>query len=180
MVRSIVLTLLQSIRLAINDCSHLCTAMYTLTKSFKFEASHILHHHDGKCARLHGHSYTLTVELSSQTLQRTGPEVNMVTDFGRISSSVKKLLLSHLDHHHLNDTLQTDSPTAEYIAAWCFKMLKPALPQLSAVTIQETATSSATFRPTPHPAPASFCPHCFPPTENGNGTHAHANGTNPL
>lgn len=154
--------------------------MYTLTKSFKFEASHILHHHDGKCARLHGHSYTLTVELSSQTLQRTGSETNMVTDFGRISTSVKKLLLSHLDHHHLNDSLQTDSPTAEFIAAWCFKMLKPALPQLCAVTIQETMTSSATFRPAPRPYGVPFCPHCCPPIENGNGTHAHVNGTNPL
>lgn len=154
--------------------------MYTLTKSFMFEASHILRHHDGKCARLHGHSYTLTVEVSSQTLQRTGSETNMVTDFGRISSSVKKLLLSHLDHHHLNDTLQTDSPTAEYIAGWCFKMLKPALPQLSAVTIQETMTSSATFRPTPQSLITSFCPHCCPPIENGNGAHKHVNGTNPL
>lgn len=147
--------------------------MFTLTKSFSFEASHILRHHAGKCGRLHGHSYTLTVELSSSTIQRTGSETNMVADFERISSSVKKLLASHLDHHHLNDTLQTDSPTSEFIAAWCFKMLKPVLQQLSAVTIQETTSTSATYRPLPYPFAAQPCPCCSKNLDITNGTNGH-------
>lgn len=123
--------------------------MFILTKSYTFEASHQLKYHDGKCANLHGHSYTLVVEICSEKLHESGPQTNMVMDFGVISKVVKRLVASHLDHHHLNDTLNTDSPTAEFIAQWTFNYLKPSLPALTAVTIKETATSSATYRPFP-------------------------------
>lgn len=150
-----------------------------ITKSFMFEASHQLKHHDGKCANLHGHSYTLLVELSSIALHDSGAQTNMVSDFGLISKTVKKLIASHLDHHHLNDSLHTNSPTAEFIAQWCFRHLSPSLPSLSAVTVTETATATATYRPFPsvdhylhHPQlqhhqhqrhlhqHQSYCPHC--------------------
>lgn len=149
--------------------------MFVITKSFTFEASHQLKHHDGKCANLHGHSYTLLVELSSAGLHDSGPQTNMVADFGLISKAVKKLISSHLDHHHLNNSLHTNSPTAEFIANWCFDHLSPLLPSLSAVTIKETANATATFRQYPsseknHHEPLqehhqlhqhhSFCPHC--------------------
>lgn len=124
--------------------------MFELRKTFTFEASHRLLHHDGKCANLHGHSYKLTVELFGDHLQRAGAETNMLIDFQNVSSSVKKLVKSHLDHRHLNESLDTDSPTAEYIAWWIFQRLKSSVPFLAAVTINETETSSATYRPTPH------------------------------
>lgn len=106
-------------------------------------------HHDGKCAHLHGHSYTLDIEMSSPSLHTSGPQTNMVTDFSLISKTAKKLIASHLDHRHLNNTMQTDSPTAEFIAQWCFHRLRPSLPNMTAVTIHETASSSATYRPHP-------------------------------
>ena len=121
--------------------------MFELRKTFTFEASHQLEYHDGKCANLHGHSYTMVVELSSACLQTTGPKQNMVMDFQDISKVVKALLKSHLDHHHLNHSLGTDSPTAEYIAQWTFNKLHSSLPLLTAVEIRETASSSVTYRP---------------------------------
>lgn len=36
-------------------------------------------------------------------------------DFGDISTHIKPLIETHLDHWHLNETLETDSPTAECI-----------------------------------------------------------------
>lgn len=130
--------------------------MFQLTKTFSFEASHCLEHHDGKCAKLHGHSYKFSVELSGDHLQDIGPQKNMLTDFHHISKPVKKLIESHLDHHHLNDSLMTDSPTAEFIAKWIFQQLHPALPILTAVTVQETASSSASYRPIPM-RPSCLC-----------------------
>lgn len=124
--------------------------MFELRKSFQFEASHQLVHHDGKCRNLHGHSYLLTVELCRPNLITDGPQRNMVADFSDISRTVRKLVRSHLDHHHLNDSLETDSPTAEFIAHWCYYRLKPELPYLTSVEIRETATSSATYRPIPN------------------------------
>ena len=37
-----------------------------LTKQFGFEAAHALYNYNGKCCRLHGHSYKLFVTVSSK------------------------------------------------------------------------------------------------------------------
>lgn len=179
--------------------------MFELRKSFTFEASHQLVHHDGKCQNLHGHSYTLVVELQSATLVGHGPKRNMVADFSDVSAVVRRLIKSHLDHHHLNETLGTDSPTAEYIAQFCFHQLKPDIPFLVAVEVRETPTSSIVYRPrevdAPHAGDAvngvangagvaavrvpmqtdsgrcSTCPHCVKRPQNGTGAKAFANGS---
>jgi len=133
--------------LSISIPRHHTTAMFELRKTFAFEASHQLKHHDGKCARLHGHSYTMTIEVSGDRLQSDGPQKNMLLDFKKMSFIVKNIIITYLDHHHLNDTLKTDSPTAEFIARWLYWKLAPALPLLTAVEIRETASASATYRP---------------------------------
>lgn len=119
--------------------------MFEIEKSFSFEAGHTLSHHDGKCINPHGHSYTVTIRLRGEKLQESGPKKNMLVDFHDIGAAMKPLLEKHLDHHWLNDTLQTDSPTAEWIAQWIFTALLPQLPQLVSVTVQETATAKATY-----------------------------------
>lgn len=128
--------------------------MFKVSKTFSFEASHRLVHHDGKCANLHGHSYKLTVVLQHRNLQkkhedlpanRPNPSFNMILDFGDISRVVKPLIEEFLDHRHLNQTLETDSPTAEFIAMWCFNKLKSDLPLLRAVHIKETENTEVVY-----------------------------------
>lgn len=119
--------------------------MFELEKKFRFEAGHSLVHHDGKCRDPHGHSYVLVIRLQSDALIQTGPKKNMVTDFGDINQIVEPMIETFLDHKWLNDTLETDSPTAEYIAQWIFNHLKPSLPSLHSISINETETSKATF-----------------------------------
>lgn len=122
--------------------------MFTLEKTYTFEAGHSLVHHDGKCRRPHGHSYILTVILSAQDLVDSGPKTNMVCDFDDISAVVKPMIKEFLDHHWLNDTLDTDSPTAEYICRWIYLYLKDKLPLLQSVSLNETATSKVTYSDT--------------------------------
>ena len=124
---------------------------YTLTKSATFEASHILPHHDGKCARLHGHSWKVTVEVSGDTLHRDGVKAGMLTDYGDISAPLKRLVEGSLDHWHLNDSTGLESPTSELLATWVFEALRGEIPGLSAVTIEETCTSRCTYRPEVRP-----------------------------
>lgn len=119
--------------------------MFELEKEFTFEAGHQLCHHDGKCSRPHGHSYSLVVKVRSDSLIAEGPKKNMVVDFDDISRQVKPLIQSHLDHHWLNETLDTDSPTAEFIAQWIYHYLKPKIPALYSIAIYETATSKASY-----------------------------------
>lgn len=119
--------------------------MFELEKEFSFEAGHQLCHHDGKCSHPHGHSYRLVVNVRSNFLIADGPKKNMVVDFDDISHQVKPLIKSHLDHRWLNDTLESDSPTAEFIAQWIYRYLKPKIPNLYSIAIYETATSKAIY-----------------------------------
>lgn len=120
---------------------------WTLTKSVTFEASHRLPNHDGKCARLHGHSWRVTVEVRGSALQGTGAQAGMLVDFYRIGDPLKRLVEGHLDHYHLNDTTGLENPTSEELARWIYDRLAADVPLLSAVMVDETCTSRAEYRP---------------------------------
>lgn len=119
--------------------------MFELYKHFQFEAGHKLPLHKGKCSRPHGHSYKLTVKLQSNTLHDSGSSQNMVMDFADLSAIVDEMIETYLDHHWLNDTLECEAPTAEVIARWIFQYLKPHIPQLSMVTLNETSTAGVSY-----------------------------------
>lgn len=69
-----------------------------LAKEFKFEASHILTRHKGKCSQLHGHSWVLTVTVSGPV----NPETGFVLDYIDIKAIVQPIV-DELDHKHLGD-----------------------------------------------------------------------------
>jgi 6-pyruvoyltetrahydropterin/6-carboxytetrahydropterin synthase len=121
-------------------------SMFELEKTFSFDAGHQLVHHDGKCQNPHGHTYVLKIQLKSDQLIQSGPKKNMVTDFSYISSIVNPMIEKYFDHQWLNDTLETDSPSAEFIAFWIFNYLAPHLTNLSSVTVFENPTSSACYK----------------------------------
>ncbi len=123
--------------------------MFILRKQFRFEAAHRLPFHDGKCQRLHGHSFVGVVEVMSAALVATGPKSGMVMDFADLSKPVNELVENYLDHYYLNETLELQDPTSEEIAKWIFDKLRTKLPMLSAVEIQETCTSSCRFESLP-------------------------------
>ena len=50
-----------------------------------------------------------------------------------------------LDQACLNDIPGLENPTSELMASWIWQRLKPGLPELSWVTVYETATSGAHF-----------------------------------
>jgi 6-pyruvoyltetrahydropterin/6-carboxytetrahydropterin synthase len=120
--------------------------MFELKKIFTFEAGHSLLHHDGKCREPHGHSYILKVYIRRNELITSGPKTNMVLDFADLSAIVKPMIEHYFDHKWVNETLNTDSPTAEYMAKWIFDYLEPLLPNLHAVVLCETATSCVKYQ----------------------------------
>jgi 6-pyruvoyltetrahydropterin/6-carboxytetrahydropterin synthase len=70
----------------------------------------------------------------------------MVVDFGDIKAAWADLD-AQLDHSLLNDVDGLSNPTAEVMAQWIYDKLVARLPQLAAVTVWETATSSARYEP---------------------------------
>jgi 6-pyruvoyltetrahydropterin/6-carboxytetrahydropterin synthase len=119
--------------------------MYTVEKTYFFEAGHVLKNHNSKCATPHGHSYQLTVILEGPTLQVEGHETNMLIEFSRISQVVEPLIKEKLDHKWLNDSLGVDTPTTEYVAKWIYDQLKPKLSLLKKVILQETPYSKVSY-----------------------------------
>lgn len=119
--------------------------MWTLTKTFRFEAAHKLPHHDGKCARLHGHSWVGEVEVRGAQLHRGGAEAGMVMDYGTIAGILRPIVDGYLDHFYLNDKLSLDNPTSEEVARWVYDRVKAYLPELTAVTIHETCTARCRY-----------------------------------
>jgi len=120
--------------------------MFTLWKTFRFEAAHQLANHDGKCARLHGHSWIFRLFVKGEYLQLSGPQENMLTDYFAIGM-VGKAQAEMLDHRNLNDLFETNMPTSEYLARRIFETNAPLLAGLFAVEVEETCTSGCRYEP---------------------------------
>jgi 6-pyruvoyltetrahydropterin/6-carboxytetrahydropterin synthase len=88
---------------------------WEISRSFRFEAAHLLPHAPDrhKCRRLHGHSFYVTVFVSSVDL--TQPE-GWVCDFAEISDAWAPLH-DQLDHRYVNEITGLENPTSELLAA---------------------------------------------------------------
>lgn len=120
--------------------------LYQLKVTTDFAASHILHGHPGKCARLHGHNWQVEVLISARQLNAIG----MALDFQDIKAATKRITEA-MDHRHLNDlpAFEGLNPTAEHVAAHVYRALKEELEQpgirVASVTIWETPRSSVCY-----------------------------------
>ncbi|MCZ7645741.1 MAG: 6-carboxytetrahydropterin synthase QueD [Planctomycetota bacterium] len=114
----------------------------TLIKSFRFEAAHRLPHapEGNKCRRLHGHSFEVEIAVAGEVDAQTG----WVMDFAELKARVQPVI-DELDHRYLNELAGLENPTSEVIARWFWERLKPALPLLSSITVQETCTARCIY-----------------------------------
>lgn len=120
--------------------------MWVLSKEFRFEAAHQLLNHDGKCARLHGHSWRGFVYVAGDALIEHGAKAGMIMDYADIKKHLTPMVDQHLDHWHLNESLGSPNPTSEVVAKWIYEYLIGYLPLL-AVRVDETCTSSCLYVP---------------------------------
>lgn len=113
-----------------------------LSKSFTFEAAHALptFPEGHKCRRLHGHSFRVEIHVEGEVDEQVG----YLVDYGQIKAACEPIR-QQLDHYHLNEIPGLENPTAENLGRWIWQRLKPNLPLLSAVVINETCTSSCTY-----------------------------------
>jgi 6-pyruvoyltetrahydropterin/6-carboxytetrahydropterin synthase len=135
--------------------------MFRVTKEIYFCYGHRLLNYAGKCKNLHGHNGKAVVTLETAGLDALG----MVVDFSRIKQSVGAWIDETLDHKmilHRDDPALPElrrlgepvvvldvNPTAENIARLiCDHALAQGLP-VTEVTLWETETSFATYRPGP-------------------------------
>jgi 6-pyruvoyltetrahydropterin/6-carboxytetrahydropterin synthase len=112
-------------------------------KEFVFEAAHRLPNvpEGHKCARLHGHSFSVQIVVSGGVDPLTG----WVLDFADIKTAFGPFY-EMLDHHYLNEIEGLENPTSENIAVWIWNKMKILLPGLSKIIVKETCTTGAVYQ----------------------------------
>ena len=115
-------------------------------RTFTFEAAHYLPNvpEGHKCRRMHGHSFRADVFIEGEV----GADTGWILDFAEIKRAFKPLE-EKLDHRLLNEVEGLENPTSENLARWIWVRLKPALPGLSKVIVQETCNTGCIYRGEP-------------------------------
>ncbi len=112
-------------------------------REFTFEAAHRLPNVPAghKCARLHGHSFTVVVHVEGAI----GADSGWVMDFADIKAAFRSIH-DRLDHRYLNEIDGLENPTSEHLARWIWRRLKPSLPGLTQVVTRETCCAGCVYR----------------------------------
>jgi len=91
----------------------------SVTKRIRICAAHHIPNHRGKCARPHGHNYTIDVTATGEI----NPETGMVIDFYDMKEHLKFVIESPCDHQDLNLVYPDLITTAENLAIrWLYEM----------------------------------------------------------
>jgi len=124
--------------------------MYELTVKRQFDAAHSLWGYQGRCSRLHGHTWMVEVSVAGAGLDENG----MLVDFHEIKRLVEKVV-QDFDHQYLNELEpfnqpgKETNPTAENIACYIYRLLKNALAsglELTRVQVWESPDAGACYR----------------------------------
>ena len=122
--------------------------MFEVSVEYTFAAGHALRGYKGKCENVHGHNYKVQLVVAGEQLDATG----LLMDFVEVKKKIKEIV-ERLDHRFLNDFPPFDklNPSAENIAKYFSDELESSVVdrgvRLHAVTIWETDTTAATYRP---------------------------------
>lgn len=137
----------------------------TVYKTVRFEASHVLPKHPGKCSRLHGHSWVCTVGVYGPVDEETG----FVVDYAVLGALLQKEIVERCDHTHLGQWTVAQYaeqqyqcpfgpnfyPSSENLVVVFARILSPLIHELLPaadafglieVSLDETCTSKATWR----------------------------------
>ena len=71
--------------------------MYIIKTKSTFDSAHFLKGYDGKCANIHGHRWTVTVEVQSEDVESEGPFRGMIVDFSKLRGDLREET-DKLDH----------------------------------------------------------------------------------
>ena len=94
---------------------------WRLRVSGDFSSSHQLRHYEGKCEHMHGHNFTVEVDVIGQHLD---PKLGILMDFKELKRLLK-IVTEELDHRHLNDlsAFAEQNPSSELLATFVFRRM---------------------------------------------------------
>ena len=110
-------------------------------RRYKFQAAHRLPMVPAghKCGRMHGHGFEVIVHANQDLGSRP-----LSIDYDYLDE-IWAPLHFQMNYRCLNDIEGLENPTSELISSWLWRRLKPALPELSWITVFETGACGANF-----------------------------------
>lgn len=108
---------------------------------YHFQAAHQLPNvpPDHKCGNMHGHGFAVVLHAT----HRAG-DGDLIIDYDHINTRWAPVF-EELDHACLNEIDGLRNPTSELISRWIWDKVKPGFPELSSVTVYETASCGASY-----------------------------------
>lgn len=109
---------------------------WKLHTEFTFDAAHFIEGYDGKCGRMHGHTYRVRMTARSSKLHpsRYLDSPDMVCDFRELKWASKDAEKGGLDHSLLNEKLPC-ATTAERIAEFIHRETSKRVPEHIRLTV---------------------------------------------
>ena len=98
--------------------------MYSLKTNSSFDSAHFLAGYEGKCRNLHGHRWTVEVEVGGEKLMQNGQTRGMVVDFGDLKKDLREKT-EEMDHCLIMEKGTLKKKTMEALAEE--KMANPVL-----------------------------------------------------
>jgi len=121
--------------------------MYELTVDSNFSAAHLIKGYKGDCARMHGHTWKVSLTVGATTID----EIGLCMDFKDIAC-VLDGIVEKFDHRILNeiDVLGGCNPTAENLAriiyGLCVEKIHNNDIEVLSVTVAESERYRVTYR----------------------------------
>ena len=105
------------------------TPFWTLQVRSDFSSAHQLRHYEGKCENLHGHNFSVVLEVGGQKLET---QTGMLIDFKLLKKILNEVLVE-LDHKNLNelDPFLEINPSSEHLAQYVYKQVQCKLAKYS-------------------------------------------------
>ncbi len=111
-----------------------------------FSAAHQLKGYDGDCRNLHGHNYSVVVNVAAEKLN----EIGIALDFKLLKAALDELL-AKFDHHNLSELpeFREINPTSEVLAMHIYRRMSEKLNgdgiKVTKVRIGESENSAVTY-----------------------------------
>jgi 6-pyruvoyltetrahydropterin/6-carboxytetrahydropterin synthase len=129
-----------------SDMPYYPRPMYELMVESKFAAAHQLRGYKGKCEKLHGHNWRVTVAVTAERLD----DIGLAIDFHELKKSLRDVL-DQLEHTFLNEIFPFTqiNPSSENVAKWIYDNMAKKIDndtiEVASVTVWESDTASASY-----------------------------------
>lgn len=97
--------------------------MYKLKTKASFDSAHFLKDYEGKCSNIHGHRWTVEIEVGAETLESDTQNRGMVVDFSNLKKDLKEIA-DYFDHSLIMEIGSLRQATEDALIAENLRIVK--------------------------------------------------------